>query len=113
MKNFRQILFECMSEEDIAKYFPEGWDPTKRNGGYSVKSNPDGDEPNDEWLTSPNPDDYVAILYDEVKKRAEQENYTPEDIGNIASHAFWAGNSRGFANAKQSALEGAFDNEDI
>jgi hypothetical protein len=92
------LFSKSFSLEDYKKYFPKDWDPTDRSGGCWKDRGTKG------WLTSPNPDDYDsalwAVIQDYLKDHYNLTANEREQIASIVSNAFWAGNRRGFENAR-------------
>jgi hypothetical protein len=88
IEEFQPWMEKSFSKDDYEKYFPKGWDPTDQRS----------------WKTAPNPDDYSSALWVEMQDYLENRYNMPENeaeqIASIISNAFFAGNARGFENAK-------------
>jgi hypothetical protein len=98
------VINKSFSLEDYKKYFPKDWDPTDRTGGcWENRGVSDG------WLTAPNIDDYSsalwAVMQDYLKAHYALTDNETEQIASIVSNAFWAGNTRGYENAKENLRE--------
>jgi hypothetical protein len=93
---WRVELEESMSQEQYARYFPEGWDPTKRDAGVWPERGTDG------WLCANNPDDYDSALWAAAGEWATQKwgKEIAEDVAEAISNAWWAGYMKGWDNGK-------------
>jgi hypothetical protein len=93
---WRISLNENMSQEQYDRYFPDGWDPTKRDAGVWPKRGSDG------WLCADNPDDYDSALWAAAGEWATQKwgKEIAEDVAEAIANAWWAGYMKGWDNGK-------------